>query len=56
MFSLAANTLKLLQLVVLFVFNLAALRDFLGVIHLADPCKSKHISFFLFFFSYIPKF
>lgn len=51
-FSLAAGTLKLLQVVVLFVFNLTALRELLGIIHLAGPCKLKD---FFSFFS-IPKF
>lgn len=44
-FSLAAG-LKLLQVVVLFVFNLTALRELLGVIHLAGPCKLKDFFFF----------
>lgn len=36
-FSLAAGTLKLLQVVVLFVFSVAALRELLGIIQLASP-------------------
>lgn len=49
-FSLAAGTLQLLQLVVLFVFNVAALSELLAIIHLAGPHK-LNLFFILYTFS-----